>query len=302
MKVFITGGTGFVGGFLSRALALAGHDVTILTRRERHPDPGHSRIRFVTGDPKQEGAWMTEVPQHDWVINLAGASINTRWTDEAKKTMYDSRVLTTKNLVAALAAGDRRQLFCSTSAPGYYGPRGDEELTEASPPGDDFLAQLAVDWEAEALKAQDLGIRTVVTRFGIVLGQGGGILEKLVPLFKSYLGGQVGSGKQWLPWIHHQDQVRAFLFLLDQPELAGPVNFSSPNPVRNRDFAKALGRALNRPAILPVPAFMLHLVLGEFAEVILTGQKVLPQKLLAAGFQFQFPTIDQAFQDLLAEG
>jgi hypothetical protein len=283
-------------------LALAGHDITILTRRERHPDPVHNRIRFLTGDPKQEGAWMASVPQHDWVINLAGASINTKWTDEAKKTIYNSRVLTTQNLVAALAAGDRRQLFCSTSAPGYYGPRGEEELTEASPPGDDFLAQLAVDWEAEALKAQDLGIRTVVTRFGIVLGQGGGILEKLVPLFKSFLGGPVGSGAQWLSWIHHQDQVRAFLFLLDRPELSGPVNFSSPNPMRNRDFAKALGRALNRPAILPAPAFMLRLALGEFADVILTGQKVLPQKLLAAGFQFQFPTIDQAFQDLLAEG
>jgi uncharacterized protein (TIGR01777 family) len=302
MKVFVTGGTGFVGTFLSEALALAGHDITILTRKKEHPTPAHSRLRFVTGDPKQEDAWMAEVPKHDWVINLAGASINTRWTDEAKKTMYDSRVLTTKNLVAALAAGDRRQLFCSTSAPGYYGPRGEEELTEESPPGDDFLAKLAVDWETEALKAQDLGIRTVVTRFGIVLGQGGGLLEKLVPLFKNFLGGSVGSGQQWLSWIHQQDQVRAFLFLLEQPELAGPVNFTAPNPARNRDFAKALGRALNRPAILPAPAFMLHLALGEFADVILTGQKVLPQKLLAAGFQFQFSTIDQALQDILAEG
>jgi hypothetical protein len=302
MNIFMTGGTGFVGTFLSKELALAGHGVTILTRKEKHPAPVHERIRFVTGDPKQEGAWMAEVPKHDWVINLAGASINTRWTEEAKQAIYNSRVLTTKNLVAALAAGDRPQLFCSTSAPGYYGARGEEELTEDSPPGHDFLAKVAQDWEAEALKAQDLGIRTVVTRFGIVLGQGGGILEKLVPLFKSFLGGPVGSGGQWLSWIHQQDQVRAFLFLLEQPELTGPVNFSSPNPARNRDFAKALGRALNRPAILPAPAFMLHLALGEFADAILTGQKVLPSKLLAAGFQFHFPTIDQALQDLLAEG
>ncbi|MEJ2224669.1 MAG: DUF1731 domain-containing protein [Syntrophobacterales bacterium] len=150
--------------------------------------------------------------------------------------------------------------------------------------------------------AVEINIRTVVTRFGIVLGQGGGLLEKLVPLFKNFLGGSVGSGQQWLSWIHQQDQVRAFLFLLEQPELAGPVNFTAPNPARNRDFAKALGRALNRPAILPAPAFMLHLALGEFADVILTGQKVLPQKLLAAGFQFQFSTIDQALQDILAEG
>jgi uncharacterized protein (TIGR01777 family) len=302
MNIFMTGGTGFVGSFLSRNLAEAGHDITILTRKKEPPTPAHSRIRFVTGDPKQGGPWMTEVPQHDWVVNLAGASINTRWTDEAKKAIYNSRVLTTKNLVAALAAGDRHQFFCSTSAPGYYGPRGEEELTEASPPGDDFLAKLAVDWETEALKAQDLGIRTVVTRFGIVLGKGGGMLGQLVPLFKSFLGGPVGSGEQWLSWIHQQDQVRAFLFLVEQPKLVGPVNFTAPNPARNRDFAKALGKGLNRPAILPAPAFMLHLALGEFADVILTGQKVLPQKLLAAGFQYHFPTLDQALEDLLAEG
>lgn len=302
MNIFITGGTGFVGTFLSQELALQGHDITILTRKERHPAPLHSRIRFLTGDPKQEGAWMAQVPEHDWIINLAGASISAKWTDETKQMLYDSRVLTTKNLVAALAAGDRRQLFCSTSAPGYYGPRGEEELTEESAPGQDFLAKLAQDWEAEALRAQDLGIRTVVTRFGIVLGQGGGILQQLVPLFRKFVGGPVGSGKQWLSWIHQQDLVRAFLFLPEHPELVGPVNFSSPNPVRNRDFAKALGRALNRPAFLPAPAFMLRLVLGEFAEVVLTGQKVLPQKLLTAGFQFNFPTIDQALNHLLGDG
>ena len=301
MKIFMTGGTGFVGSFLSRNLADQGHDITILTRKEQPPAPRHSRISFVTGDPKQEGAWMAAVPQHDWVINLAGASINKRWTEEVKKTIYNSRIMSTRNLVKALAAGDRHQLFCSTSAPGYYGARGDEELTEVSPPGDDFLAQVAKDWEAEALKAQDLGIRTVITRFGIVMGKGGGFLEQLVPLFKSYLGGPVGSGDQWLSWIHQQDQVRAFLFVLEHQELAGPVNFTAPNPVRNRGFAKALGQVLNRPAILPAPAFMLHLLYGEFADAILTGQRVLPAKLLAAGFEFRFPTIEQALQDLLAD-
>lgn len=301
MKIFMTGGTGFVGSFLSRNLAEAGHDITILTRKEQPPAPEHSRIGFLTGDPKQEGPWMEAVAQHDWIINLAGASINKRWTDEIKKTIYNSRILSTKNLVDALAAGDKHQLFCSTSAPGYYGPRGEEELTEESPPGDDFLAQVAKDWEAEALKAQDLGIRTVITRFGIVMGKGGGFLEQLVPIFKSYLGGPVGSGQQWLSWIQQQDQVRAFLFLVDHPELAGPVNFTAPNPVRNREFAQALGRALNRPAILPVPEFMLRLVYGEFADVAVTGQKVLPQKLLAAGFEYRFPAIDQALQDLMAD-
>ncbi len=299
MKVFITGGTGFVGSFLSRELISKGHDITILTRKKEPPASAGNGIRFVTGDPKQEGPWMAEVAQHDWVINLAGSSISTKWTEENKRILYDSRVLTTRNLVAALATGDRRQLFCSTSAPGYYGPRGEEELTEASPPGQDFLAQLAQDWEAEALKAQDLGIRTVITRFGIVLGKEGGMLEQLVPLFKRFVGGPVGSGQQWLSWIHHQDLVRAYLFLPEHPDLAGPVNFTSPGPVRNRDFAKALGRALGRPAFMPAPAFMMRLMLGEFAEVVLTGQKILPQKLLAAGFEFLYPTIDQALQHLL---
>jgi len=301
MNIFITGGTGFVGTFLSRELALKGHEVTILTRREKSPTALDSRIRFVTGDPTREGPWMTEVPEHDWIINLAGASIFGKWTAQAKQALYDSRVLTTRNLVAALAAGDRRQLFCSTSAPGYYGPRGEEELTEDSPPGDDFLAKLSVDWEGEALKAQALGIRTVITRFGLVLGPDGGILQQLVPLFRKFLGGPVGSGRQWLSWIHRLDLAQAFLFIAEHGDLAGPVNFTAPQPVQNREFAKALGRALHRPSFLPAPAFALRLVLGEFAEVVLTGQRVLPQRLLDAGFQFLFPTIDLALQDLLGE-
>jgi uncharacterized protein (TIGR01777 family) len=302
MKVFLTGGTGFVGTFLSRELISQGHDITILTRQKKPPASLKNGIRFVTGDPKQEGPWMAEVAQHDWIINLAGFSISNKWTEENKRMLYDSRVLTTRNLVAALATGDRHQLFCSTSAPGYYGPRGDEELTEASPPGQDFLATLARDWEAEAAKAQDLGIRTVITRFGIVLGKEGGMLGQLVPLFKSFVGGPVGSGEQWLSWVHQMDLMQAYLFILEHQDLAGPVNFTSPNPVRNRDFAKALGRALGRPAFMPAPAFMMRLMLGEFAEAVLTGQKILPQKLVAAGFKFLYPTIDQALQHLLGEG
>ncbi len=301
MKVFLTGGTGFVGRFLSRELILKGHDITILTRQKNPPASLKNGILFVTGDPKEEGPWMAEVAQHDWIINLAGSSIFSKWTDESKKMLQDSRILTTRNLVTALATGDRHQLFCSTSAPGYYGPRGDEELTEDSPPGQDFLARLAQDWEAEALKAQDLGVRTVITRFGIVLGPQGGMLEQLVPLFKKFVGGPVGSGEQWLSWIHQIDLARAFLFLPEHPILAGPVNFTSPNPVRNKDFAKALGKALGRPAFMPAPAFMMRLMLGELADVVLTGQKILPRKLAAANFEFLYPTIDQALENLLTE-
>lgn len=295
MKVFVTGGTGFVGTFLCRELAQAGHEVTILTRRAAPPAEGY---RYLTGDPTQEGPWMQQVPEHDWVVNLAGASIFAHWSEKKKQEIHDSRILTTRNLVKALAAGDRRQLFCSTSAPGYYGSRGEEILTEDSPAGDGFLGQVAQEWEMEALKARDLGLRVAVTRFGIVMGKGGGILGQLAPLFKAFLGGPAGSGSQWMPWIHHQDLSRAFLFLPDHPELEGPVNFSAPHPVRNWDFAKALGRALGRPSFMRAPTFMMRLVMGELADVVLTGQRVIPQKLLAAGFEFLFPTIDVALQDI----
>jgi len=302
MKIFMTGGTGFVGSFLSRELALHGHDITILTRRKTPPTPVHTRISFVTGDPTIEGDWMAQVPGHDWLINLAGASIFGYWTEKKKKEIYDSRIFTTCNLVKAITDGDGRQVLCSTSAPGYYGARGDETLTEDSPPGDDFLGKVAKDWEDEALKAQKQGVRVVITRFGIVLGKDGGILAQLVPLFKAFVGGPVGDGSQWFSWIHQMDQVRAYLFLFDHPDISGPVNFTSPNPVRNRELAKALGRALGRPSFMPAPAFMMRLVMGEMAEVVLTGQKIIPKKLTDAGFQFLFPTIDLALTHLLREG
>lgn len=301
MKIFVTGGTGFVGSRLCRELAQAGHDLTILTRRSSHPTPDNPRISYLTGDPTQEGPWMAAVPEHDWVINLAGSSIFGYWTDKTKKIIHDSRVLTTRYLVAAMARGDRRQFFCSTSAPGFYGPRGEETLTEDSPPGSDFLAQVAQEWEAEALKAQELGLRVAVTRFGIVLGKEGGILGKLVPLFRSFVGGPAGDGSQWFSWIHHQDLVRAYLCLLDHPEISGPVNLTSPNPVRNRELAQALGRVLHRPSFMAAPAFMMRLVMGELAEVVLTGQKMIPRKLLDAGFTFQFPSITQALEELLGK-
>jgi len=302
MKIFMTGGSGFVGTFLSRELMREGREITILSRRARQPDPAFPGIRHITGDPTREGPWMAAAREHDWIINLAGASVFSRWTAAAKKELLESRILTTQNLVKALSQGDRRQLFCSTSAIGYYGNREDEELTEDSPPGADFLARLAADWEAEALKAQDLGIRTVVTRFGLVLGRGGGVLSQMAPLFRKFLGGPVGSGRQWFSWIHQRDHARAFLLVKDHPEISGPVNFTAPHPVRNRDLAKALGRVLHRPAFMPAPAFMIRLVLGEFGQVILEGQKVLPKKLLDAGFEFLYPTIDKALEDLLGGG
>ena len=219
MKVFMTGGTGFVGSYLSRELVQQGHEVTILTRREKFPAPAAAGIGFITGDPTQEGPWMGAVPEHDWIINLAGASIFSRWSAGYKREIYDSRIRTTRNLVIALAEGDRRQLLCSTSAVGYYGPRGDEVLTEDSPPDSYFLAHLAEDWEAEALKAAELGIRVVITRFGIVLGQGGGALGQMAPMFRRFLGGPLGSGQ-------------AVVFL-DSPGGPGPGLQFRPGAPRN---------------------------------------------------------------------
>jgi uncharacterized protein (TIGR01777 family) len=197
--------------------------------------------------------------------------------------------------------GRVKTLF-STSAVGYYGFQGDELLTEESPPGKDFLAQLAQDWEKEAFRAGGKGCRVVITRFGNVLGEKGGALSQMIPLFGKYLGGPIGSGNQWFSWIQIEDLTRAFLFLLDHPEISGPVNLTSPNPVRNRILAKALGRAMCRPSFLPAPGFMLKLILGEFGSVLLEGQRVIPQKLIKSGFQFRYPEIDQALRRALQAG
>jgi uncharacterized protein (TIGR01777 family) len=242
---------------------------------------------------------MRAAPEHQWIINLAGASIFGRWSPAYKQEIHESRIRTTRNLVIALAGGNRRQLLCSTSAVGYYGPRGDEVLTEESPQDSDFLARLGTEWEAEALKARELGLRVVITRFGIVLGRGGGALGQMAPMFRRFLGGPLGSGQQWFSWIHQGDLARAFSFISEHPEIHGPVNLTAPNPVRNRDLARALGRVLHRPAWLPAPEFMIRLAMGELAESLLTGQRVIPKRLLDAGFKFNFPTIEAALKDLL---
>ncbi|NWF54555.1 MAG: TIGR01777 family protein [Syntrophaceae bacterium] len=295
MKIFVTGGTGFVGRSLAPALVRSGHGVTILTRTGKEEFTG---VSWVKGDPTKKGRWQDALSGHEAVINLAGASIFTRWTEEAKKIIRDSRILTTRNIVEALEGGRGKTLF-STSAIGYYGFHGDEALSEEAPPGGDFLALLAKDWEEEAKAAERKGCRVVIPRFGIVLGEKRGALGQMIPLFRKYLGGPLGSGKQWFSWIHLVDLVRAYLFLLDHPEISGPVNFTAPHPVRNKELSQWLGKILGRPAFLPAPGFMLRLVLGEFGSILLEGQKVVPQKLLRAGFEFQYPEIAQALRQVV---
>jgi len=301
MRVFITGGTGFVGKALTPALSREGHEVTILTRSGKRVERLPPNVFMVEGNPTQKGNWQSAVKENDAVINLAGASIFTRWTDEAKKLIRESRLLTTRNLVEAMQES-RVKTFFSTSAVGYYGFTGDEILTEESPPSRDFLALLAQDWEKEAWKAREKDCRVVLTRFGIVLGKKGGALSQMIPLFKKYLGGPLGSGKQWFSWIHMEDLARAYLFLMDHAEISGPVNFTSPGPVRNKTLAEALGKALGRPSFLPAPGFLLRVVLGEFGAVLLEGQRVIPQKLLKNGFQFRYPDIDGALEQIIQAG
>jgi len=302
VKILITGGTGFVGKQLTSRLIQDGHEITILTRSLKGAKGASPGIFYLEGDPTQKGPWQEAIKNHGAVINLAGASIFSKWTEEHKKAIRESRVSTTQNIVEGIPSHPETMItLLSTSAVGYYGFCGDEELVEDSPPGNDFLARIAKEWEGEALKARDKGARVVITRFGIVMGEKGGALSQMIPLFKKYIGGPIGSGKQWFSWVHIKDLAEAFAFLLKHPEISGPVNVCSPNPVRNKDLAKALGKALHRPSFMPAPGFMIKLVLGEFGSVILEGQRVIPKKLLKNGFVFQYPSIEKALQGIVGQ-
>jgi uncharacterized protein len=300
LKILITGGTGFVGKQLTSRFIQDGNEVTILTRSLKGSGLPTQGVSFLQGDPTQQGPWQDAIKSHDAVINLAGASIFSRWSEEYKKLIRESRIFTTKNIVEGIPSKtDNEFTFFSTSAVGYYGFHGDEDLDEESPSGNDFLARMGVEWEAEALKAKDKGARVVITRFGIVLGEKGGALGQMIPLFKKFIGGPIGSGRQWFSWVHIKDLAEAFAFLIKHPEISGPVNVCSPNPVKNKDLAKALGKALHRPSFFPAPGFMIKLVLGEFGSVILEGQRVLPRRLLKHGFSFQYPDIEKALKSII---
>ena len=298
MNVLITGGLGFVGRHLSRLLLEKGHHVTAVGLRPHPALIPHPHFSYLSADTTRPGAWQEALRDMDAVVNLAGKTIFHLWTERYKAEIYDSRILTTRNLVAALPQG-RSTTLVSTSAVGYYGDCGEDMLTEEAPAGDDFLARLGRDWEAEALKAADQGSRVVVARFGIVLGADGGALEKMIPAFSSYLGGPLGDGTQWFPWIHIGDLTAALAFALDSERAAGPMNFTAPNPVRNREFARELARLLNRPALMPAPGFVIRTVLGELGKTLLASQRVVPEKLLQAGFAFRFPAVREALYDLV---
>jgi hypothetical protein len=301
MKFFMTGGTGFVGTYLVKRLLSEGHTVTILTQALSGTESEMTGLSYLRGNPTIKGKWQEAVRDHDVIINLAGASIFSRWTPEQKKMLRSSRIETTRNLAEAVPHSAKHLTFFSTSAVGYYGFHEDEELLEPSPSGNDFLARLAYDWEQEALRVQDKGARVIITRFGIVLGRNGGALGQMIPLFKYFLGGPLGSGRQWFSWVHMHDLAEAFIFLLSHKDIAGAVNFCAPNPLRNKDLGDAIGKVLNRPSLMPAPGFMIRLILGEFGEVLLKGQRVIPRRLLKAGFKFRYPDIESALKNIILD-
>lgn len=303
MKVFITGGSGFVGSNLTRELTTRGHQVSILTRSSKSNTNLPPGSAYVTGDPNAPGPWQQEIADHDLIINLAGASIFARWTAENKQKIRDSRINTTHHLVDALEMAPpetRPKTLLSTSAVGYYGDHGDEILSEDTAAGNDFLAQVALAWENEAARATKLGLRVVCCRFGIVLGRKGGALNKMLPLFKVGLGSPLGHGQQWFPWIHEKDLASIFTFLVENPEIEGPVNCVSPDQVTNKDLSQALALQLGKKMFpLKVPAFALKLIMGEMSSILLTGQRVAPTQLNKAGYQFEFTDLNAALQNIL---
>ena len=302
MEILLTGGTGFVGSEVVRGLLAKNHRVTVLSRSAESRTKVPESANFSLVDPSQPGPWQDQLGNYQVIINLAGASIFERWNPRYKEIMLNSRVQTTKNLVDALSNRDYQEppLLINASAVGYYGFRGDEYLDESAEPGDDFLARLCRKWEAEAVKAEAAGIRVVRARFGIVLALEGGALAQMLPLFRRGLGGPLGSGSQWFSWIHMADLVDAITFFISRPNLSGPFNLTAPQPVTNKELARALGKALGKPSFLPAPGFMIKAVMGEFGNVLLNGQKVLPKSLLEARFKFKYARLEEALEDLLA--
>jgi uncharacterized protein (TIGR01777 family) len=311
MRIVIAGGTGFLGSPLAEVYAEDGHDVRILTRGL---PPGESRHDSGTGMPGitrvgwqadgQSGAWAPVLDGADAVINLAGESIGERrWTPQRKAQLRDSRIMPTRSLVAAIAAASvPPRVFISGSGVGYYGAAGDETKTETSSAGDDFLAHLCEDWEAEARRAESASTRVVLLRSGLVLERSGGALPRMITPFRLFAGGPMGSGRQYMSWIHRHDWIEMARWVVETPAVAGPMNATSPGAVTNREFARALGRALGRPGFVPAPGFALKLVLGEMAgPLVLSGQRVAPARAKALGYHFRYPDIGQAFRGIFGE-
>lgn len=295
MKILAFGATGFVGGHLTPHLLERGHEVTVAARSGKAKV--HPGARIVKADPTVPGPWQDLIAEHDAVVNLAGSPVMTRWTQAGKDSILESRIMSTRHIVDALARATGKTLLCA-NAIGFYGDGGDAICTEDTPRGEGFLADVTKAWQDEALHAREFGHRVVIPRVSVVLGRGGALAKMMTP-FSLGLGGRIGHGRQWFSWIHVQDLTRVMSFLLENPAASGPFNACAPEPVTNAHFTRALAAALKRPAFLPVPAFALSLVLGEAASMLLTGQRCTPEALERLGFTFHFPRIEQALADIV---
>ena len=308
MRVVITGGSGLIGGALARHLGASGYDAVVLTRNVSRVGPLPPGVWAHEWDGLTAKGWTELLDEETSIVHLAGESIASgRWTEERKRRIRDSRVLSGKAVAEAIRQAPRKpRALLQGSAVGYYGPRGDEEILEGQPPGRGFLADVCVDWEVSTAEVESLGVRRVILRTGVVLAKEGGALPRMALPFRLLAGAPLGSGRQWLPWIHLADEVGAIRFLLEREDAQGPFNLVAPKPVTNRDFGDVLERVLRRPSPLQalglgVPAPVFRAMLGEMADAVLQSQRVIPSRLLQLGYPFRFPDLDSALRDLLKD-
>src|SRR5438067_1749017 len=300
MNVTVTGATGLIGARLVGALRDRGDDVIVLSRRPEAARDGLG-VEARLWDPMAGPPPADAIAGRDAVIHLAGENVAQRWSPQAKRGIRESREIGTRHLVAGIGGADPRpSALVSASAVGYYGPRGSEVVDETAAPGDDFLAQVCVAWEREAVAATALGVRVVCLRTGVVLDRHGGALAKMLPFFRAGVGGPVAGGAQYMPWVHAQDLCRMYRAALDGEDWEGPINSFAPEPVTNREFAKRLGRALGRPAVAPVPGFAVRLLYGDMAEIVTEGQRAVPKRALELGFSHEHADLDEALGSALA--
>ncbi|HEY8475843.1 MAG TPA: TIGR01777 family oxidoreductase [Chloroflexota bacterium] len=301
MLAIITGGTGLIGRALTADLVASGYEVVVLSRSPERRAGLPAAARLVRWDGATAEGWGALADGADAVVNLAGESLaEGRWTSERKRRIRESRLRAGQAVVEAVSAAARKpRVVVQASAVGYYGPRGDEEVDERAAPGHDFLARLCVEWEASTAPVEAQGVRRVVVRTGLVLSREGGALPRILLPFRLFVGGPLGDGRQWWSWIHIADEVAAIRFLMEREEASGPYNLTAPNPLTNAAFGKVLGRVLGRPSFVRTPALALRLAFGEMGSVLLEGQRVLPRRLLDAGFRFRFPDAEAALRALL---
>ncbi len=307
MRVIVTGGTGLIGSLLTQDLAADGHEVIVLSRKPgKHAAALPRGVQVVGWDARTAQGWGQLADGADVIVNLAGESLSgvhfipDRWTKEKKRRIRESRLNAGKAVVEAIeAASQKPKVLIQASAVGYYGPSREKRFTEDDPPGQDFLAQICVQWEASTAPIEAMGVRRVIIRSGVSMTTEGSALPRLLLPYRLFVGGPFGDGKQWLSWVHHHDLTLAIRFLIEDADASGAFNIAAPNPVTNAEFGRILGKVINRPSWLPAPGFAMRLALGEVASFVLNGQFVIPERLKESGFGFRFPDLESALRDIL---